>query len=437
MSPSIFLFSPSFRPFQTKPKDKRGARPPSSTQRIMMMMIDDSPSKRAKKRENYHYASPVVRSPKPGSPIVVMIGEDLHALQPPPHPRRTRRGGPIDFPQRAVGELTVHRVFLVGPALVLFFFFFLVLVVLLILLLGFIITPIVLGLAAGEDARRDADDEVEPEDVDALQARQQGEGDVLRDPALVLLRRPVELKGPHAREAGRDRVQDDDVEVVAQVDPGGHEDDEVRVYDAELEVRCDFGGLWGGGWLARVLMNLRERKGWSGGGGVGQEKCISADGQKMGEMGVGGSYSEEEVANIVGDIHRQSHVGEVESVAQPYQSQRDDVMGDQLLEVSPRLLEHQAEHNGLLTPVASLQQVVGLEERVVGAVREGLVHADGVEVPDRRAVHDPQAVGTEYGKVQGGVRLFHEAVLLRACPQSEPVGEWAEDELHDEFAGEG
>lgn len=156
-----------------------------------------------------------------------------------------------------------------------------------------------------------------------------------------------------------------------------------------------------------------------------------------GRNGVAGTYSEEEVANVVGDIHRQSHVGEVESVAQPYQSQRDDVMGDQFLEVSPRLLEHQAEHNGLLTPVASLQQVVCLEEGVVGAVREGLVHADGVEIPDWRAVHDPQAVGTEYGKVQGGIRLFHEAVLLRTCPQSEPVGKWAEDELHNELAGEG
>lgn len=62
-------------------------------------------------------------------------------------------------------------------------------------------------------------------------------------------------------------MQDDDVEVVAQVDPGGHEDDEVRVYDAELEVGCDFGGLYGGGLVSERLEELEGKKRLRGGGG--------------------------------------------------------------------------------------------------------------------------------------------------------------------------
>lgn len=148
------------------------------------------------------------------------------------------------------------------------------------------------------------------------------------------------------------------------------------------------------------------------------------------------TYRQEEITDIVGNIHRQSHVTEMEPITQPYQSQGDDMMAHEFLEIPARLFEHQAEHNGLLGPVARLQQVIGLEDPLVGAVREGLVHARRVEVPDWRAVHDPQAVGTEDGKVDGGIRLFHESILLGAA-ESIRARQRPKQALHDKLACEG
>lgn len=68
-------------------------------------------------------------------------------------------------------------------------------------------------------------------------------------------------------------------------------------------------------------------------------------------------------------------------------------------------------------------------------VREALVHASGVEVPDRRVAHDIDAPGPDKGKVDGRVHLLHEACLL--APGLEPciAGKRAEQLLHDELAG--
>lgn len=70
-------------------------------------------------------------------------------------------------------------------------------------------------------------------------------------------------------------------------------------------------------------------------------------------------------------------------------------------------------------------------------VREALVHASGVEVPDRRVAHDIDAPGPDKGKVDGRVHLLHEACLL--APGLEPcvAGKRAEQLLHDELAGKG
>lgn len=73
----------------------------------------------------------------------------------------------------------------------------------------------------------------------------------------------------------------------------------------------------------------------------------------------------------------------------------------------------------------------------MGAIREGFVHARSVEIPDWRAIHDPQAVGTENAKVQSGVCLFHESVLFRARVQLEPARKGPKNALHDELAREG
>ncbi len=60
---------------------------------------------------------------------------------------------------------------------------------------------------------------------------EQSEGDVLRDPALVLLRLPIEFERPHGFERGKDGVDDFEVDVVAGVAPYEHEDEEIRADD--------------------------------------------------------------------------------------------------------------------------------------------------------------------------------------------------------------
>lgn len=47
------------------------------------------------------------------------------------------------------------------------------------------------------------------------------------DPALVLLGLPIELEGSDGAEFGEGRVEDGQIDVVAQVDP--HEDEEAKV----------------------------------------------------------------------------------------------------------------------------------------------------------------------------------------------------------------
>lgn len=150
-----------------------------------------------------------------------------------------------------------------------------------------------------------------------------------------------------------------------------------------------------------------------------------------------GTYREEEIANVVRDVHGDPHVRKVEAIAQPDERERDDMMQHELLEVLPRLLQLQHQYNRLLRPVRSLQQVVRLEESVVRAVREALVHACRVEVPDWRARHDVQAEGAEDGEVDGCVELFHEAGLLCAGFDSGGDRDGTDEALHEELAGKG
>src|SRR5690242_10031540 len=129
----------------------------------------------------------------------------------------------------------------------------------------------------------------------------------------------------------------------------------------------------------------------------------------------GETYGEEKVGNVVRNVHGNAHVGEVEAVAQPDQRERDDVVRNQLLEVLARLLQHEKQHNSLLRPVTSLQEVVRLEHALVRAVREPLVHASGVEVPHGAAAHDPDAERAVETKIQRSVGLLHEPALLGAA----------------------
>lgn len=124
------------------------------------------------------------------------------------------------------------------------------------------------------------------------------------------------------------------------------------------------------------------------------------------------TYGEEEIANVVRDVHRQAHVRKVEPIAQPDQGQRNDMVSHEFLEILPRLLKQHNQHQRLLRPITRLQEIIGFEKGVVRAVGECFVHARGVEIPDRGVIHDVKTIRTEDAKVDARVGLFQEAVLL-------------------------
>lgn len=103
-----------------------------------------------------------------------------------------------------------------------------------------LITPLILLRPALPNLQRNLADEIQPEDVDRLQARQQQKGDALADPAFILLSIPVELKRADGGEGSGDAVEDDDVDVMAEIDPHGDEGGEIGGYDAKIQVREGF-----------------------------------------------------------------------------------------------------------------------------------------------------------------------------------------------------
>jgi len=151
----------------------------------------------------------------------------------------------------------------------------------------------------------------------------------------------------------------------------------------------------------------------------------------------GEPYGEEEVADVVRDVDRQTHMCEMESVAQANERQRDDVMSDQLFEVFPRLLQLQHQNDGLLRPVAGLEQIVCFVHPFQCFVWVSLQHASRIEIPDWRPTHDVQPKRSEDGKVHGRVDLLHEPGLFP--PPSDPTGNChgTDKALHEKLAGEG
>lgn len=148
------------------------------------------------------------------------------------------------------------------------------------------------------------------------------------------------------------------------------------------------------------------------------------------------AYGQTEIANIVRDKHSDTHISEMKTIRQPDQRNSNDMMPDQLLEILPRLLKLQRQHNELLCPVRRLQQIVCLERTLMLPVGESFEHAVRIEVPDRRAVHHVETVGTEDGKVQCRVRLLHEAALFCAGLYAALESKGADDALHEELARE-
>ena len=221
-----------------------------------------------------------------------------------------------------------------------------------------------------------------------MEGSQQGGGDVLTDPALVLLGLPVELERADGLEFSEQGPDDLEVDVVTHVDPHDHEDEEEGANKDGIKVAENFGS------------------------------------------------GEEEVANVVRSVHSDANVGEVESVAEPNEGQADNVMADQLLEVLAGLLHTQKQNNGLLGPVGSLKEVVELDDTKMCAVREGLVHAGGVKVPDGGLAHDVETSRAEDTKVDGRVSLFHKSRLL-ALSKPGSARKRSKNFLHDKLASEG
>lgn len=129
-------------------------------------------------------------------------------------------------------------------------------------------------------------DEEQPKNVHALQARQQGEGDVLTDPAFVLLGIPAELERANGSEGGECCFQDDKIDVVSQVDPDPNEHGEIREDEGGVEVVEGFGRLKG-----RMLNLPRKRR----------------EGEEL-------TYRKEEIANVMCNINRHTHVREVKPI---------------------------------------------------------------------------------------------------------------------------
>ena len=79
-------------------------------------------------------------------------------------------------------------------------------------------------------------DQVEPEYVDCLKTGKKREGDVLADPAFVLLGLPVQFERTHRPEFCQGCPEDAEIDVMSQVDPHAGEEREVWSDDYRVEV---------------------------------------------------------------------------------------------------------------------------------------------------------------------------------------------------------
>ena len=114
----------------------------------------------------------------------------------------------------------------------------------------------------------------------------------------------------------------------------------------------------------------------------------------------------------MGDVHGQAYVCEMESIAEPDQSQCDDMVSNQLFEVLAWLLQLQKQDDSLLCPVAGLDEIITLKQGIVGLVGVSCPVGVRVEVPYCCTAHDVQSKRSKDGKVDRSVRLFHESRLF-------------------------
>ena len=107
----------------------------------------------------------------------------------------------------------------------------------------FVVAPHVLGHFVKHHIPCNPQDEEKPKQVQGLQGCQQYEGDVLADPAFVLLSLPVQLKGANIFEVVQSGDKKSNVEIVTHVGPDEHEEGEIRDNQGGVEVIQGFGCL--------------------------------------------------------------------------------------------------------------------------------------------------------------------------------------------------
>ena len=78
--------------------------------------------------------------------------------------------------------------------------------------------------------------------------------------------------------------------------------------------------------------------------------------------------------------NRETHIREVEVIGKRDESESDEMVAHQLPIILPRLLDLEAYYDGLLHPVACLEEVVEFEVAAKCSIWVGGVHAADIEV---------------------------------------------------------
>lgn len=94
--------------------------------------------------------------------------------------------------------------------------------------LVFVIASFVLLHIVEDIVGKNPQNQVEPEEVHSLQTSEQREGNDLADPALVLLRLPVQLVRSDGTELGQAGPEDLQVDKMSEVDPYANEQTVIR-----------------------------------------------------------------------------------------------------------------------------------------------------------------------------------------------------------------
>ena len=111
------------------------------------------------------------------------------------------------------------------------------------LIIFFVVAALVLLDAVEQVILQDSQHQEQPEHIDGLETSKQSEGDVLRDPALVLLSFPVQFKWAHSTELGQGCPKDSQIEVVSKVDPNTDKRSIKWSDDDRVQVVQRLGGL--------------------------------------------------------------------------------------------------------------------------------------------------------------------------------------------------